>query len=129
MLITVNRAELLATVKRATTIAPPDSPLDVLKGVLLESDSARKMLTVTSTNLEVALVEKIPCSAQEDGALVYSARTLAEMLQRLPEAHSPNLTFPSLRILSRSAAFLPWLSIPFLPRLRIRISRCCAAST
>lgn len=85
MLITVNRAELLATVKRATTIAPPDSPLDVLKGVLLESDSARKMLTVTSTNLEVALVEKIPCSAQEDGALVYSARTLAEMLQRLPE--------------------------------------------
>ena len=73
------------TVKRATTIAPPDSPLDVLKGVLLESDSARKMLTVTSTNLEVALVEKIPCSAQEDGALVYSARTLAEMLQRLPE--------------------------------------------
>ena len=84
LLITVNRAELLATVKRATTIAPPDSPLDVLKGVLLESDSARKMLTVTSTNLEVALVEKIPCSAQEDGALVYSARTLAEMLQRLP---------------------------------------------
>ena len=73
------------TVKRATTIAPPDSPLDVLKGVLLESDSARKMLTVTSTNLEVALVEKIPCSAQEDGALVYSARTLTEMLQRLPE--------------------------------------------
>ena len=58
LLITVNRAELLATVKRATTIAPPDSPLDVLKGVLLESDSARKMLTVTSTNLEVALVEK-----------------------------------------------------------------------
>ena len=85
LLITVNRAELLATVKRATTIAPPDSPLDVLKGVLLESDSARKMLTVTSTNLEIALVEKIPCSAQEDGALVYSARTLAEMLQRLPE--------------------------------------------
>lgn len=41
LLITVNRAELLATVKRATTIAPPDSPLDVLKGVLLETDSTR----------------------------------------------------------------------------------------
>ena len=85
MLITVDRAEFLAAIKRAAAIAPPDSPLDVLKGVLLESDSARKMLTVTSTNLEIALVEKIPCSAQEDGALVYSARTLAEMLQRLPE--------------------------------------------
>lgn len=85
MLITVDRAEFLAAIKRATAIAPPDSPLDVLKGVLLETDSARKMLTVTSTNLEVSLVEQLPCSAQENGALVYSARTLAEMLQRLPE--------------------------------------------
>ena len=40
MHITINRAELLAAVKRASTIAPPDSPLDVLKGVLLEADSA-----------------------------------------------------------------------------------------
>ena len=85
MLITVDRAEFLAAIKRATAIAPPDSPLDVLKGVLLETDSTRKMLTVTSTNLEVSLVEMLPCSAQEDGALVYSARILAEMLQRLPE--------------------------------------------
>lgn len=85
MLITVDRAEFLAAIKRATAIAPPDSPLDVLKGVLLETDSTRKMLIVTSTNLEVSLVEQLPCSAQENGALVYSARTLAEMLQRLPE--------------------------------------------
>lgn len=85
MLITVNRAELLAAVKRATAIAPPDSPLDVLKDVLLEADSANKTLTVTSTNLEMSLVEKLPCSVREDGALVYAARTLAEMLQRLPE--------------------------------------------
>lgn len=76
MLITVDRAEFLAAIKRATAIAPSDFPLDVLKGVLLETDSARKMLTVTSTNLEVSLVEQLPCSAQEDGALVYSARTL-----------------------------------------------------
>ena len=46
MHITINRAELLAAVKRASTIAPPDSPLDVLRGVLLETDSANGMLTV-----------------------------------------------------------------------------------
>ena len=62
MHITINRAELLAAVKRASTIAPPDSPLDVLKGVLLEVDSADGMLTVTSTNLEVSLAEKLPCT-------------------------------------------------------------------
>ena len=46
MHITINRAELLAAVKRASTIAPLDSPLDVLRGVLLETDSANGMLTV-----------------------------------------------------------------------------------
>lgn len=85
MHITINRAELLAAVRRASTIAPPDSPLDVLKGVLLEADSADGVLTVTSTNLEVSLAEKLPCTVHEDGALVFTAKTLAEMLQRLPE--------------------------------------------
>ena len=85
MHITINRAELLAAVKRASTIAPPDSPLDVLRGVLLETDSANGMLTVTSTNLEVSLAEKLPCTIHEDGALVFAAKTLGEMLQRLPE--------------------------------------------
>ena len=85
MLITINRAELLAAVRRASFIAPSDSPLEVLKGVLLETDGAGGMLTVTSTNLEVSLAERLPCTVHEDGALVFTAKTLAEMLQRLPE--------------------------------------------
>lgn len=84
MNITINRLELLAAVKRAASIAPAESPLEVLKGVLLETDSAGGRLTVTSTNMEVSLEEKLPCAMQEDGALVFSARMLAEMLQRLP---------------------------------------------
>ena len=137
MHITINRAELLAAVKRASTIAPPDSPLDVLRGVLLETDSANGMLTVTSTNLEVSLAEKLPCTIHEDGALVFAAKTLGEMLQRLPEetaelcrrenrgrmvltsgtagysvdvgtwGPSPNPICHSRRIPSRSAACLP----------------------
>ena len=78
MHITINRAELLAAVKRASTIAPPDSPLDVLRGVLLETDSADGMLTVTSTNLEVSLAEKLPCTVHEDGALVFAAKDACE---------------------------------------------------
>lgn len=84
MNITINRAEMLCAVKRASAIAPADSPLDVLRGVLLEADAASGKLTVTSTNLEVTLEEKLPCSVREDGALVFSAKMLAEMLSRLP---------------------------------------------
>lgn len=51
---------MLSAIKRASAIAPADSPLDVLRGVLLEADAAAGKLTVTSTNLEAALEEKLP---------------------------------------------------------------------
>lgn len=84
MIVTINRAEFLDAAKRAATIAPPESPLDVLKGALMEADAASGKLTITSTNLEVSLEEKLPCSVQEEGSLVFSAKMLMEMLQRLP---------------------------------------------
>lgn len=83
--VTINRAEMLSAIKRASAIAPADSPLDVLRGVLLEADAAAGKLTVTSTNLEAALEEKLPCAVQENGALVFGAKMLAEMLSRLPQ--------------------------------------------
>lgn len=83
--VTINRAEMLSAIKRASAVAPADSPLDVLRGVLLEADAAAGKLTVTSTNLEAALEEKLPCTVQEDGALVFGAKMLAEMLSRLPQ--------------------------------------------
>ena len=85
MNVTINRAEMLSAIKRASAIAPADSPLDVLRGVLLEADAAAGKLTVTSTNLEAALEEKLPCAVQENGALVFGAKMLAEMLSRLPQ--------------------------------------------
>ena len=84
MIVTINRAEFLDAAKRAMSIAPPESPLDVLKGALMEADAASSKLTITSTNMEVALMETLPCSVQEEGALVFSAKLLSEMLQRLP---------------------------------------------
>ena len=59
MNVTINRAEMLCAIKRASAVAPVDSPLDVLRGALLEADAAAGKLTVTSTNLEAALEEKL----------------------------------------------------------------------
>lgn len=55
MNITMNRAELLHAVKRAAAVAPANSPLEALKGVLLEVSAASKSLVLTATNLEVTL--------------------------------------------------------------------------
>lgn len=78
----LNRAEFLSAAKRGENIAPHDSPLDVLKGLLLEVD-AKGTLTMTATNLEVTLEQKIPCQATEDDAIVLNARLAAAMLDRL----------------------------------------------
>ena len=48
--VTINRAEMLSAIKRASAVAPADSPLDVLRGVLLEADAvARQRLRVVGS--------------------------------------------------------------------------------
>lgn len=81
MNITINRAELLHAARRAASIAPPDSPLDVLKGTLLEAEGGR--LTLTATNMEISLEQKLDCPVLEEDAVVVNARLLAGMLEKL----------------------------------------------
>lgn len=83
MNITMNRAELLHAVRRAAAVAPANSPLEELKGVCMEVDTAGKSLVLTATNLEVTLKQKLTCNTQEDDALVIDARLLVGMLEKL----------------------------------------------
>ena len=80
MNITINRAELLSAVQKAAAIASEDAPLEPLKGVLLEADAAAGTLTLTATNIETSLEQKLTCSAGEDDAVVMNAKLLAGML-------------------------------------------------
>ena len=83
MKLSLNHAEFLSAVKRGESIAPRDSALDILKGLLLEADSTSGKLTITATTLEITLEQKIPCSVSEDGAIVLNARLAASMLEKL----------------------------------------------
>ena len=78
MNITMNRAELLSAAQKATAIASEDAPLESLKGVLLET--AGSTLTMTATNIETSLEQKLSCPVGEDDALVMNAKLLAGML-------------------------------------------------
>lgn len=84
MNITMNRAELLSAAQRAAAIAPEDSPVEALRGTLLEANAATGALTLTATNLETALEQSLSCPTAEDDALVVDAKLLAGMLERLP---------------------------------------------
>ena len=84
MQVTINRAELLSAAKRAAAIAPSSSPIKEMCCTLLETDDASGKLTVTSTNLETSLEQKLRCTSQEEDALAVNARLLAAMLDKLP---------------------------------------------
>ena len=83
MKINANRQELSDVVNRAASVSPASSPVDILKGVLLETDAAAKRLTVTATNKEITLEQKLPCDASEDDELVVNAKLFAGMLEQL----------------------------------------------
>lgn len=83
MKVTANRSELLAAAKRAANVAPSSSPLDALRGVLMEADNTAGKLTLSATNLEIAIEQKIPGTCEDSDAVVINADLLAEMLTLL----------------------------------------------
>lgn len=78
-----NRAELLAAARKAAAIAPVDSPVKELEGVLLEAEHETGSLVVSATNMELSLKQKLRCEAREDDAVVINARLLVQMLEKL----------------------------------------------
>lgn len=137
MKLTMNRAELLSAARRGENIAPKNSALDVLKGLLLETESPVSgtggTLTMTATNMEVALEQKLPCEASESDAFVLNAQLAVEMLERLggdtvtlEHTHGR----PQLHLSSGDAEYLvpvwerasyPKLEIPF-PEDTVKVS-------
>ena len=83
MNITMNRAELLSAAQKAGAIASEDAPLEPLKGALLETNAATNTLTITATNMEVSLEQKLSSPVGDDDALVVNAKLLAGMLELL----------------------------------------------
>lgn len=100
MNIMINRAELLSAVQKASAIASEDAPLEPLKGVLLEADAAAGTLTLTATNIETSLEQKLACTAGEDDALVMNAKLLAGMLGLMSGETAQLRRKPGTRVLT-----------------------------
>ena len=103
MNITINRAELLSAVQKATAIASEDAPLEPLKGVLLEADAVAGTLTLTATNIETSLEQKLACTAGEDDAVVMNAKLLAGMLGLMSGETAQLRRRPGTRLLTLSS--------------------------
>lgn len=86
MNFTLERAAFLTAAKRAAQLAPPASPLEVLKCALLEIDTGMRCLHMTATNIEATLRQDVPLLAYEGGDTTFTidAKLLSAMLANLP---------------------------------------------
>ncbi|MEG2679267.1 MAG: DNA polymerase III subunit beta [Oscillospiraceae bacterium] len=78
MKVNLNRQELWAVMRDADQIAPSHSPLEILRGALLEVEDGK--MTVTAGNLETTLVRKLKAEVMDAGNMVINARLFTAML-------------------------------------------------
>lgn len=83
MYLTTTRDNLAAAVGLVQRVIPPRSPLPVLSGILLKAADDR--LTLTGSDLELAISMWIPAEVTTPGELLLPARYVADIVRRLPE--------------------------------------------
>ena len=84
MKVIVNRAEFLALCKCAARLANDSSPIEELRGVLLEADADTGQLSVSATNMEVSLRSQMKADVRDGGSLVLNAKMAVGMIGQLP---------------------------------------------
>lgn len=85
MLIHANRDELLRLTKQAALAVPKSTELPQLRGIHMEADARRSMLTLTATNQEIAIQTSMSAVVEEAGSMVIDAELMPSILALLPE--------------------------------------------
>lgn len=83
MIFHANRKELLHLAQKASRAVPEDLKLELLRGVHLQADAEMGMVTLTATNMEVAIRASLAANVEESGQTVISPHLLLGMLSKL----------------------------------------------
>lgn len=93
----INRLDMLEAAKNAARVAPTGAPVDVLNGILIESNDDTAEVFLTATNFETSIQQKLKASVEERGSMLINPRTLLRMLSALVgefvtfSAYAPNV--------------------------------------
>ena len=78
-----DRATLIKALAHIQSVAEKRNTIPILANVRIEV--ARGKLTLTATDMEIAVVEEMPASAARDGSTTAPAATLYEIVRKLPD--------------------------------------------
>jgi DNA polymerase III subunit beta len=110
----------LATVGR---IISPNNTLPILNNILIKTENG--LLKISSTNLEVAISTSVRCKTEEEGEVTVLAKTIADLVNNLPNKNITLETSPTQVSLETenyhtSLKTLPSEEFPLIPQVESR---------
>ncbi|MGB8275017.1 MAG: DNA polymerase III subunit beta [Alphaproteobacteria bacterium] len=91
MKLTIERAALLKSLAHAQNVVERRTTIPILSNVLIEAD--KRALSLAATDMEIAIVEKVPAEVSKPGALTAPAHTLYDIVRKLPEGAQVELSY------------------------------------
>jgi DNA polymerase-3 subunit beta len=92
MKIKADRATLLKALAHVQSVVEKRNTIPILANVKIDAHDTH--LTLTATDMEIAVVEEVPASSLADGACTAPAATLYEIVRKLPEGAEVTLEQP-----------------------------------
>lgn len=92
MHLTIDRAAFLKALAHAQGIVERRNTIPILANVLLNARAGA--LTLTSSDMEIELVETVPADVSEPGATTVPAAMLYDIVRKLPDGAEVELTSP-----------------------------------
>lgn len=84
MLVHIKRDDLLRLSRQVALAVPKNTTVKELQGIHLEADEVNAMLTLTATNLEIAIRASMSAVVERPGNTVMDARLLTDIVSKLP---------------------------------------------
>jgi DNA polymerase-3 subunit beta len=92
MKLKADRAALLKALAHVQSVVEKRNTIPILANVMLAVRDG--VLTLTATDMEIAVVEQVPASTSRNGACTAPAATLYEIVRKLPEGAEIELDHP-----------------------------------
>ncbi len=83
MKIVIERAQLLKSLAHVQSVVERRNAIAILSNVLLEASAGK--LSLTTTDMDIAIVETVECEVGQEGATTAPVHTLYDIVRKLPE--------------------------------------------
>ena len=101
MKFTVEKNTLFKSLSHVQSIVEKKNTLPILSNILLEA--RENLLVLSATDMDISITDKLNCNIIEEGSTTISARTLYDIIRKLPESSEIEIISNKGKIMSLRA--------------------------